>query len=113
MEIKGPLKIRVVENPEAADWELLVDFRDEFRQLELAEQSMQFRLYLQDLHQSLAATELDGANRQGILLVQQLVEQLLPYIEAGELALHETIAVQIAQSDAVHSLNDLINASSL
>jgi hypothetical protein len=74
---------------------------------------MQFRDYLQDLNLSLAQTELDAANRQGVLLVQQLVEQLLPYVEAGELALHETIAVQIAQSDAVNSLNDLINASSL
>ena len=113
MDITGPLKIRVVENPEAADWELLVDFRDEFRRLDLSEQGVQFRLYLNELGNHLNLVELDDANRQGVLLVQQLVEQLLPYVEAGELALQETIAVQIAQSDAVNSLSDLINASAL
>ncbi len=45
-----------------------------------------------------------------MLLVQQLSEQLLEYIASGDLALNETIKVQVEQSAAVMSLSDLLNS---
>ncbi len=43
-----------------------------------------------------------------MLIVQQIGEQLLPYIQAGEMALEETMVVEIGREQAF-SLTDLIN----
>jgi hypothetical protein len=110
MEIRGPLKIAVAETPGQGGWELHIDFRPEFRDLPLRDQGTSFRAYLTDLAASLAGLAQDDRNRQGILLVQQIAEQLLPHVESGELALNETIEVEISQAP-VAALQDLIESS--
>ena len=110
MEINGPLKIGVVETPGQAGWELHIDIRPEFRNLPLHDQGAAFRSYLTDLAAGLSALAAEDRNRQGMLLVQQIAEQLLPHIESGELALNETIVVEIAQAP-VAALQDLIASS--
>ncbi len=47
---------------------------------------------------------------QALDLPQQLSEQLLEHIASGDLALNETIKVQVEQSAAVMSLSDLLNS---
>ena len=110
MEIEGPLRIGVVETPGNTGWELQINFRDDFRILPLEEQGGVFRTFLTQLAMDIHALSESDRNRQGMLLVQQLAEELLPHIESGDLALNETITVQVAQSAAVVSLNDLINS---
>lgn len=110
MEINGPLKIGVVETPGHAGWELHIDFRPEFRNLPPNDQGAAFRSYLTDLAAGLSGLGAEDRNRQGMLLVQQIAEQLLPHIESGELALNETIVVEIAQAP-VAALQDLIASS--
>lgn len=110
MEITGPLKIGVVETPGQGGWELHIDFRPEFRELSLRDQGTAFRTYLTELASGVAGLAPDDHNRQGMLLVQQIAEQLLPHVENGELALNETIVVEIAQAP-VAALRDLIDSS--
>jgi hypothetical protein len=95
MEIAGPLTIGLVEKLDGPGRELHIGFREDFRRLPLAEQGAQFRAYLADL--TAAVFELDEAdpNRPGLLLIQQIAEQLLPHVEAGELSLGDTIVVEI------------------
>ncbi|MEN8175790.1 MAG: transcriptional regulator [Pseudomonadota bacterium] len=109
MNIDGPLKIGVLETPGDAGWELHIDFRPEFRDLTLHDQSARFRGYLTSLVADLNSVSEGDRDYQGILLIQQIAEQLLPHVESGDLALNETIVVEIAQAPAT-SLQDLINS---
>lgn len=110
MEITGPLKIGVMETPDRPGWELHIDFRPEFRSLPLAQQGEAFRAYISGLAADISTLAEDDRNRQGMLMVQQIAEQLLPHVESGDLALGETIVVEIAQAP-VASLRDLIDTS--
>lgn len=108
MIVKGPLKVGVVDVPDAG-WTLQIDFRDGFRALPLDQQGAGFRSYLTRLSMDTQSMHGSDGHLPGLLLLQQLVEQLLPLVEAGELELHETIRVQVAESSAA-SLKQLIKA---
>ena len=45
--------------------------------------------------------ELDPRTAQGMLLIQQICEQLLPHIEAGEVALGETLVIDVQRTPGV------------
>ncbi len=91
MDINGPMRIGVLQTDGAAGWGLHFDFRDEFQALDLSLQAEEFQRYLTTLESKIASLPEDDRDRQGMLLVQQLSEQLLEYIQTGELALNETI----------------------
>ncbi|MBG7601811.1 MAG: transcriptional regulator [Gammaproteobacteria bacterium] len=110
MDINGPMRIGVLHIDGADGWELHFDFREEFQALDLQQQAEEFQRYLTTLASEIASLPEDDRDRQGMLLVQQLSEQLLEYIALGDLALNETIKVQVEQSAAVTSLSDLINS---
>lgn len=110
MDINGPMRIGVLQTDGTNGWELQFDFRDEFQALELPCQAEEFQQYLTLLERKISALPDDDRDRQGMLLVQQLSEQLLEYIASGDLALNETIKVQVEQSVAVTSLSELLNS---
>lgn len=110
MDINGPMRIGVLQTDKAVGWELHFDFRDEFQALDLPQQAEEFQRYLTMLASEIVSLSEDDRDRQGMLLVQQLSEQLLEYIASGDLALNETIKVQVEQSAAVTSLSDLLNS---
>ena len=110
MDINGPMGIGVLQTDGAAGWELHFDFREEFQSLDLSLQAKEFQRYLTTLESEIASLPEDDRDRQGMLLVQQLSEQLLEYIASGELALNETIKVQVEQSAAIMSLSDLLKS---
>ena len=101
MEIDGPIKVGVVEPSPEGNYELHISFTDEFQRLDLAEQGPVFRDYLAELYQNVHRPDLDERTRQGMLLVQQVCEQLLEPIEAGELPLSETLVVEIQRAPGV------------
>jgi hypothetical protein len=109
MEISGPLTIGLVDKLDGLGRELHVGFREEFRRLPLAAQGEEFRAYVADLSAAAFALEEDDPDRAGILLIQQIAEQLLPHVEAGELSLGDTIVVEIGGGLQVGgSLADLL-----
>ena len=107
MEIKGPLKVGVVEPSPQGNYELHINFTDAFKAADLARQGEQFRAYIAELGASLASG-LDGRNAQGVMLIQQICEQLQPHIEAGEVALGETLVIEVQRTPGVN-LVDLLN----
>lgn len=107
MEIKGPLKVGVVEPSPQGNYELHINFTDAFRQADLASQGEQFRSYMADLANALSGG-LGPRDAQGVLLIQQICEQLRPHIEAGEVALGETLVIEVQRAPGVN-LVDLLN----
>ena len=109
MEISGPLTIGLVEKLDGLGRELHLGFREEFRRLPLSAQGEAFRAYVADLTGAVYALDEDDPDRAGILLIQQIAEQLLPHVEAGELSLADTIVVDIGGGLQVGgSLADLL-----
>jgi len=108
MEIDGPLKIGVIDPPDTPGWELRVDFTDEFKGADLERQGRLFAEYIQRLEEGIERLPPGDRNRDGMAIVLQLCRELMPYIQEGQIALEETIAVQIGKSQAV-SLTDLLD----
>ena len=109
MEIEGPIEIGVVDQPETGVRELHIRFREAFRQLELADQGREFAVYLEDLKRQSQAAPEGSAEQRGILTVMQIVEQLLPHIQSGEIPLSETLVVEIQHQPTI---DDLIRQNS-
>lgn len=108
MDIEGPIKVGVVEPTPDGSYELHITFTDDFKRAELSAQGAAFRQYLADLDKALQQGGLDDRNAQGVLLIQQICEQLKPHIEGGELALGEALVIEVQRTPGVN-LVDLLN----
>ena len=108
MDIQGPLKVGVVEPSPEGSYELHIDFKEEFQHADLAQQGQQFSAYLAELRQALQGGALDERNAQGVMLMQQICEQLRPHIEAGDMALGETLVIEVQRTPGVN-LADLLS----
>lgn len=94
MEIKGPLKIGVIDNDDGSR-ELHLDFTNEFRGLNLEKQSEEFHEFLLYLRSELDILEEHDPNHQGMMTILQICEQVQPRLDANEVPLDETIVVNI------------------
>lgn len=110
MLIEGPMSITIADPASGEGRVLRISFTDEFQGLELPAQGEAFRGYLQMLQESIAAIgdETDHT-RAGMMIVLQFAEQLLPHIENGELALEESMVIQISNESQAVSLDALLN----
>ena len=112
MLIEGPFKIGFLDDPNTTGSELRLDFTDEFRALPLEQQATVFKDYLSQLHEKILATPENDNNKQGMLMVQQVAEKLLPHVAEGEIPLHETIVIQLQLGSALGRFipgNDKVN----
>ena len=94
MEIQGPFRIGIMQN-DMGGHELHLDFTSEFRAMNLAQQSDAFQSYINNLINQVSQLDENDANRQGMLTILQIAEQLMPHIQANELPLEETIVVSL------------------
>jgi hypothetical protein len=108
MEINGPLKIAVIDEPDTPGWQLVVGFTDDFKQADLATQGRQFEDYVRELVEGINGLPEGDRNRDGMAIVYQLCVEMLPYIKEGQIALEEPMVVEIGQTQAV-SLTDFLN----
>ena len=109
MDINGPLKISVIDTTaEKPGWELLIQFRDDFKAADLDTQGRLFEDYIQELKHNIDSLPPGDRNRDGMAIVYQLCSQILPYIKEGQIALEETLMVEIGQSQAT-SITDFLN----
>ena len=106
MDINGPIKVGVVEPSPEGNYELHIDFTDDFKAAELVAQGETFRSYLAELGAVLKA-DIDGRDAQGVLLIQQICEQLQPHVDAGEIPLSETLVIEVQRTPGVN-LTDLL-----
>lgn len=107
MQIDGPLTVGVVDNQETMSRELHIGFKPEFSSLELPQRIESISAYLCGL-QAATQQSSDDAAVQGILLLSQVVEELLPHLQEDEIPLHETIVIEIKTQN---TLSDLIQDS--
>lgn len=94
MEISGPLTIGVIDN-DTGGRELHLDFKSDFRVLNLTQQIESFQNFIKTLINEIHKLDPADANRQGMATILQICEQLQPHVEANELPLEETIVVSI------------------
>lgn len=108
MDIEGPLKIGIIDSPDTPGWELEVKFTDDFKRQALAEQGRIFEAYVHELVDNINNLAEGDRNRDGMAIVYQLCSEMLPYIKQGQIALEETMIVEIGQNQAV-SITDFLN----
>ncbi len=110
MLIEGPMNISIADPASGEGRVLLITFTQEFQNLDLGAQGEAFRGYLQMLHESVAAIgDETDYTRAGMMVVQQFAEQLLPHVESGELALEESMVIQISDETQAVALDSLLN----
>jgi hypothetical protein len=110
MLIEGPLKIGVLDQPDQPGRELHIDFTPEFQALGLSEQTQQFKDYLKQLANNIVSLPEGDPNRAGMLIVQQIAEQMSPHIQTGDLELAETIIVELGRDHSSDSLMNLLES---
>jgi len=105
MRISGPLQIGVFDNTSTGDRELHLSFTEAFRRLIPSEQAEHFQQYVERLRQAVGAEGIDESERQGLFVVLSIAEELLPHVQADELALDEIIVVEIKPEFSLNSLS--------
>ena len=98
MEINGPFRIGTLQN-DMGGHELHLDFTPEFRSMNLAQQVDAMQSYINNLINDVAHLDEKDANRQGMLTILQVAQQLMPHIQANEIPLEETIVISLQQDN--------------
>ena len=101
MLIEGPLRIRSEAAEDGGGFTLRLSFTEAFRALARPEQAADLADYLERLRAQARAAEESDPNRQGMLLVLQVGEQLLPLVRGGELPLGEELEIQVDRQAAL------------
>lgn len=112
MQIQGPVRINIGEPADGQGRLLLMSFRPEFKAQPLEARGAAFADYLAELNAGVADPALDEANRMGMLIVQQVAEQLLPHVQADELDLEQEMIIQIRPQEA-SAISDLLTRNIL
>lgn len=94
MKIEGPLKISIADT-DTGDRELQLKFTPEFKAMKLNEQCDAFHEFIHYLKTEIDVLEEGDPNRQGMLTILQIAEQLLPHVESNEIPLEDAIIVNI------------------
>ncbi len=109
MQIEGPFNINVVDKSDSQSRELQLTFTTEFQNLSLDKRISEFKDHLIQLQQNIQSTEAD-AEKQGMLTILQIAEQILPHVESDEIPLQETIVIEIGPSSP---FDDLLRSATL
>ena len=97
MIIEGPIRISAESSEDGRGFSLRLSFADEFQALKEVRQAEGFAAYLERLRTQSATLDAADPNRQGMLVVLQVGEQLLPMIEEGSLPLSEELEIGVEQ----------------
>ena len=67
--------------------------------LNSAQQADAFQNYINSLINEISRLDEKETNRQGMLTILQVAEQLMPHIQANEIPLEETIVISLQQGN--------------
>jgi len=109
MQIEGPFSINVVDKSDSQSRELHLSFTAEFQTLSLDDRITGFKKHLIQLQQNIQSTE-NEAEKQGMLTILQIAEQIFPHVESDEIPLQETIVIEIGPSSP---FDDLLRSATL
>lgn len=105
MQIEGPFTIRVVDNTDKQSRELQLSFTQDYRTQQTEARIEAFRQYIVNLHNAVDQ-ESDPDTQQGMLMILQISEELMPHIEADEIPLNEMIVIEMGPSSPFDYLLD-------
>jgi len=111
MEIQGPFTIALSDNSESGLRELHLGFKPEFQQLDLKSRLSSLQQYLTGLERDIP-TETDEDNKQGMITILQIAQQIQPHLASDEIPLDDTIIIEIGPSQA-SPFDDLIRSATL
>lgn len=100
MKIIGPLSVSILDDDIQNKRTLEINFKQEFQQLEHSLQISEMKKYIQSLFQNAQPMQDNYADKEGLLLVMQICEQLLPLLQQDELDLAETITLEMGLAGA-------------
>ena len=98
MDIQGQLKIGVPDDSETMEREWGLSYMAAFKGKQLAQQIFIIQDYLIDIKKEIESRRERGRLRAEMLMVQARGEQLLPYIQAAEMAREKNLLVEIGQN---------------
>lgn len=96
MKIEGPLAINVTDDKVHNKRTLEISFRQEFQLLQHDQQLSELKIYIQRLYQNAQTQQEGSANREGMTLIMQVCEQILPLLQQQEIDLAETIEMEMS-----------------
>jgi hypothetical protein len=96
MKIEGPLIVRVLDDDIQNKRTLEIDFTEQYQELTTEQQAADMKKYIQQLFRNAEPLPDKDSNRQGLLLIMQICEEILPLIQQQELDLNETITMELA-----------------
>lgn len=105
MQIEGPFTVRVIDNTDKQSRELQLSFTQEFQAQKINARIDSFRQHIQDLKNTVNQ-EADPNTQQGMLMILQISEELMPHIEADEIPLSEMIVIEMGPSSPFDYLLD-------
>ena len=111
MEIQGPFTISVNDNSETGLRELHMGFKPGFQQQDLESRLSSLQEYLTKLEQNITS-ETDENNKQGMLTILQIAQQLQPHMKTDDIPLDETIIVEIGPNQS-SPFDDLLRGATL
>ncbi|HBE93447.1 MAG TPA: hypothetical protein DDW55_13370 [Gammaproteobacteria bacterium] len=107
MDIKGIITLEFAEKEDGIGSEIHLGFTDVFRMQSVEQQKNMLDNYLASLGSAIKI-EMDDRERQGMLMIQQIMEQLYPHIIAGEMDLDEVLIIEV-QPNAQMNFNKQMN----
>jgi hypothetical protein len=96
MKIEGPLIVRVLDDDIQNKRTLEIDFTEQYQELTTEQQTADMKKYIQQLFRNAETLPDKDSNRQGLLRIMQICEELLPLIQQQELDINETITMELA-----------------
>lgn len=111
MKIDGPLSISIKDDDIQKKRTLEINFKPDFQQLLPDQQTGELKKYIQNLYRNAHTLNEDHPDKAGLLLIMQVSEQLLPYLQQQQLDLSETMLLEMSlggpQTEISVSLSDI------
>jgi hypothetical protein len=107
MLIRGPLKIGIVDT-DNNQRELHLDFTQEFKSLNLSERCDSFKDFINTLKTEIDTLDENAPDKQGMLTIFQISEQLRPHIESDEIPLEDTIIISINADNPFGNIQTIV-----
>ena len=107
---EGPLNISLMET-DTGSREIHIDFSSDFKILSISERVEALIKVVNHLRTEIDLLEETDPNRQGMLMILKITEEMLPHIETDNISLEETIVGEIKNNDPFGNI--LMEASKL
>lgn len=101
MIVKGPITLAYAEKSDGIGKEIHLGFTDVFRMQSVERQKTLLDEYLESLSNAINI-EMDDRERQGMLMIQQIMEQIYPHIVAAEMDLDEVLVIEVQPDTQVN-----------